>query len=101
MYRRNHIKRKALRYVKTLKYQAPERRALEIKRMKEEVQEAIACGKRIIYTDEAMFTTATMLDKAYACRNQNVYIEDKLASSPALAVVAGVSQERGLEAHYI
>ena len=48
-----------------------------------------------------MFTTATMLDRAYACKNQNVYIEDKLASSPALAVVAGVSQERGLEAHYI
>ena len=48
MYRRNHIKRKALRYVKTLKYQGPERRALEIKRMKEEVMEAIECGKRII-----------------------------------------------------
>ena len=26
-------------------------------------------------------------------------LEEKLASSPALAVLAGVSQEKGLEAH--
>ena len=69
--------------------------------MKEEVMHAVASGKRIIYTDEAMFTTTTMLSKAYAGKNRNVHIEDKLASSPALAVVAGVSQERGLESHYI
>ena len=85
--------------MKTLKYQPPEMRALEITRMKQEVREAIANGKRIIYTDEAMFTTATMLDRSYAGRHQNVTLEDKLASSPALAVLAGVSQEKGLEAH--
>ena len=61
---------------------------------------AVATGKRIIYTDEEMFTTATMLSKAYAGKNQNVHIEDKLASSPALAVVAGVSQERTRGALY-
>ena len=38
-------------------------RALEIIRMKQEVREAIANGKLIIYTDEAMFTTATILDR--------------------------------------
>jgi hypothetical protein len=91
VYRRHNITRKALRYVKTLKYQPPEMRALEIIRMKQEVRDAIAHGKRIIYTDEAMFTTATMLDRSYAGRHQNVTIEDKLASSPALAVLAGVS----------
>ena len=91
VYRRHNITRKALRYLKTLKYQPPEMRALEIIRMKQEVRDAIAHGKRIIYTDEAMFTTATMLDRSYAGRHQNVTIEDKLASSPALAVLAGVS----------
>ena len=37
----------------------------------------------------------------YAPRAQNVTIEEKLTSSPALAVVAGVSDVGGLEAFYI
>ena len=48
VYRRHNITRKALRYVKTLKYQPPEMRALEITRTKQEVREAIACGKRTL-----------------------------------------------------
>ena len=65
------------------------------------VRQAISQGKRIIFSDEAVFTTATLLDRAYASKKHNVTIEEKLASSPAVAVVAGVSADFGLEGYYI
>jgi hypothetical protein len=37
----------------------------------------------------------------YAARGENVVIEEKLTSSPAYAVVAGVSAEGGLEGFYM
>jgi hypothetical protein len=58
-------------------------------------------GKRIIFTDEAMFTTATLPKEAYAAKGENVCLNERLASSPAVAVVAGVSAERGLEGFFI
>ena len=48
-----------------------------------------------------MFTTATLPDRAYAAKKDNVTMEGKLCSFPAVTVVAGVSAERGLEAHYL
>ena len=101
LYRMNGIRRKALRYVKTLKYQDPDRRQLDIHRMKTEIWQARAQGRRIIYADEAMFTRATLPSLGLAAKHHNVALEDKLTSNPALAVVAGVSAEVGLEAHHI
>ena len=51
--------------------------------------------------DEAVFTTATLPDRAYAAKKESVSLEEKLVSSPAVAVVAGVSVEIGLEAYYL
>ena len=48
-----------------------------------------------------MFTTSTITDRAYASKRDNVTLEEKLLSSPAIAVVAGVSAERGLEAFFL
>ena len=101
MYKQNSIKRKALRFVKTMRYQEPEERKLLIEAMMASVKQAISRGKRIIFSDEAVFTTATLLDRAYASKKHNVSIKEKLASSPAVAVVAGVSAEVGLEGYYI
>ena len=69
--------------------------------MFQQVRNAIGSGKRIIFTDEAMFTTATLPDRAYAAKGHNITLEEKLTSSPAVAVVAGVSAEYGLEAFFI
>jgi transposase len=100
-YKKSGIKRKALRFVKTMRYQEPEQRKLLIEAMIDSVKQATSQGKRIIFSDEAVFTTATLLDKAYAPKKHNVNIEEKLASSPAVAVVAGVSAEIGLEGYFI
>ena len=58
-------------------------------------------GKRIIFSDEAVFTTATLCNRAYSAKKHNVQIEEKLTSSPAEAVVAGVSVDGGLEGHFM
>ena len=100
-YKKSGIKRKALRFVKTMRYQEPEQRKLLIEAMIDSVKQATRQGKRIIFSDEAVFTTATLLDRAYAPKKHNVNIEEKLASSPAVAVVAGVSAEIGLEGYFI
>lgn len=47
-----------------------------------------------------MFTTATLPKEAYAAKGE-VCLNEKLASFPAVAVVAGVSAERGLEGFFI
>ena len=69
--------------------------------MKTEIWQAREQGRRIIYADEAMFTTATLPSLRFAAKHHNVALEDKLTSNPALAVVAGVSAGVGLEAHHI
>jgi len=101
LYKKTGIKRKALRFVKTMRYQDPEERKMLLTAMIDQVRQAVSSGKRIIFSDEAVFTTATLPDRAYAAKKHSVHIEEKLASSPAVAVVAGVSVEIGLEAYHI
>ena len=84
-----------------MRYQEPDQRKIVIEVMIEQVRQAISSGKRVIFSNEAVFTTATLPDRAYAAKKHSVHIEEKLASSPAVAVVAGVSVEIGLEAYYI
>lgn len=101
LYKRSGIKRKALRFVKCMRYQEPEERRLLLEAMIDQVRKAVSLGKRVIFSDEAVFTTATLPDRAYSAKKHNVQIEEKLASSPAVAVVAGVSVEGGLEGYHI
>ena len=101
LYKKTGIKRKALRFVKTMRYQDPEERKMLLAAMIDQVRQAISSGKRIIFSDEAVFTTATLPNRAYSAKKHNVHIEEKLTSSPAVAVVAGVSVEGGLEGYHI
>ena len=101
LYKKTGIKRKALRFVKTMRYQDPEERKMLLTAMIDQVRQAVSSGKRIIFSDEAVFTTATLPNRAYSAKKHNVHIEEKLTSSPAVAVVAGVSVEGGLEGYHI
>ena len=65
--------------------------------MRSEVMEALQSNKKIIFVDEAMFTYSTNAMLAYAPLRQNICIDEKLSSAPAIAMVAGVSVEAGLE----
>jgi hypothetical protein len=69
--------------------------------MKSQVKDSMLKGQKIIYVDEAMFTTATRLTHAYSAVKSNVCVAEVSSSVQALAVVAGISAERGLEAFNI
>ena len=101
VYKSHGISRKDFRFVKTLKIKDPGGRPQAVHDLKRRVRLAREAGRRLIFSDEAVFTTATLASKGYAHKGENVPIEEKLTSSPALAVVAGVSDVGGLEAFYI
>jgi hypothetical protein len=65
------------------------------------MRESVSKGYKVIYVDEAMFTTATRLTHAYSAQKSNVNIAEVASTVQALAVVAGISSERGLETFYI
>ena len=69
--------------------------------MQSEVKQALDLGKKIIFADETMFTTATVLSHAYSHKKSNIEIDQALMNNEALAVVAGVSAEAGLESYMI
>ncbi len=61
-----------------------------------EVLEVVNKGRRLIFVDEAMFTTASRLTHAYSAKNTNISVNEVALNTEALAVVAGVSTESGL-----
>ena len=55
----------------------------------------------MIYIDEAVFTFNTFLTKAWACSYQNISIPEAKINVRAHALVAGISEENGLESYHI
>ena len=49
--------------------------------LRSEISKAKAEGKIIIFTDECMFTTATMMKLAYSGLRTNVSIDERLRNS--------------------
>ena len=74
---------------------------LLLEAMIDQVRQAVSSGKRVIFSDEAVFTTATLCNRAYSAKKHYLQIEEKHTSSPAVAVVAGVSVDGGLEGYYM
>ena len=59
--------------------------------MQSEVKEALGQGRKLIYVDEAMFTTAQRLTMAYASKYNNIVADEFVRNTKAVAVVAGIS----------
>ncbi len=69
--------------------------------MKSQMMEATGQGRKIIYVDEAMFTTASRVTHAYSAKGTNICVAEVASSVQALAVVAGISVDKGLETFHI
>ena len=54
-------------------------------------------GYRIVYIDETMFTRKTVPQMAWARKNENVRIDQEKLQEPTLALLAGISKEKGVE----
>lgn len=78
VYRQHNIKRKCLKYVKTLRYQNADKLAAHTHETLMKVQKARDAGRRVIFTDEAMFTSSSLGDRAYAPPRDNITLSEKL-----------------------
>ena len=54
-------------------------------------------GYRIIYIDETMFTRSTLPDAEWARPKENMTVDVALKNEPTLALLAGISKDKGLE----
>lgn len=57
----------------------------------------MAWGGRIVFTDEAYFTTETMAKKAWANVGENLTVKAKDVKVPVWRLVAAISMEFGVE----
>lgn len=69
--------------------------------MRSEIKLAASSACLIIFADESMFTTSSRITHSYSSRRSNIRVSEALQSNAALAVVAGVSSENGLEGYLI
>ena len=65
--------------------------------LKLKVADARRKGKRLIFVDECLFSSKALLKLAYSNRRCNIELNQRLIASKPIALVAGVSSERGLE----
>jgi hypothetical protein len=69
--------------------------------LKSEIMKCQEDGRTIIYLDECMFTTATMVRGAYSHFKHNIEVKESVRNAEAMAVVGGVSEESGFEGFVI
>ena len=97
VYRLHRIKKKKLRWYKVAPNLDEDQRRRELGTMKRALTIAKREGYRIIYLDETMFTRKTVADTEWALPGQNMTVDLKLLDEPTLALLSGVSKERGQE----
>ena len=54
-------------------------------------------GYKIIYIDETMFTRSTVPRTEYCLPNRNVTVDKSWINEPTMAVLSGISREKGQE----
>ena len=84
-------------WTKSGKNQSLEQVVKETKRMKRELAKAKQDGYRVIYIDETCFTRKTVPKAEYCLRKQNMTADQAMLNEPTLALLAGISKEKGLE----
>lgn len=52
-------------------------------------------GYRIIYIDETMFTRSSVPKHEYCLPSENMSIDKSLTNEPTMALLSGVSKEKG------
>ena len=64
-------------------------------------REATQNGVRIIHADEAVFTFNTFMKKSWSSAYNSVKVTDQKITVKTMAVIAGISEESGLETYLI
>jgi len=74
-----------------------EEQAKEKARLRREFSRVRKEGYRIIYIDETMFTRKTLRNEEWCLPKDNISLPSSRLDEPALAMLAGVSKEKGKE----
>ena len=65
--------------------------------MKQLMTKARNAGYRFVYIDETMFTRKTVPLMEWTCKHENMTVDQALLNEPTLALLCGISKEKGLE----
>ena len=97
VYRLHGVKKRRI----TWKKKANNRTEAEYKREKKkllwQLEKARRDGYRVIYLDEAMFTKSALPKTEYCLPKQNVNVDKSQTNEPAMALLSGISKEKGQE----
>jgi hypothetical protein len=63
------------------------------------LQKAIALGKRIVFVDECIFTTKTIFNRSFSFTKKKLAFPKSNKRNPAICLIAGISEENGLEGY--
>ena len=97
IYYKHKIKKKRLRWYKERPNQDEAVVQQQLAKMKRELQKAKKDKYRIIYLDETCFTRKTVANSEWALPGNNVAINTKILDEPTLALLSGISLEKGQE----
>ena len=97
IYNRHRIKKKKLRWYKEAANKEESVIQQDLTKMKRALSKAKRDKYRIIYLDETCFTRKTVAGNEWALPGQNLAIEEKKLNEPTLALLSGISKERGQE----
>ena len=67
----------------------------------QEFVEAAANNIKVIHVDEAVFTFSTFRNKSWSSAYSNIGVIDKKVTIKAHAIIAGISEDKGLESYLI
>ena len=97
VYRKNGIKKKKLCWYKQAKGMTPAKKRQLLAVVKRGLTRAKNDGYRVIYIDETMFTRKTLPQAEWSLPKENMRVDMTKLDEPTLALLAGISKEKGLE----
>ena len=97
IYKQHGIKKKVIKHTKLRTPRQETRMKQQVTVIAVELQELIDQRYTIIYLDEVMFTTRTVLSREYSNKNQNIQIDYKDINTDTTAVIAAISFETGVD----
>ena len=97
LYRRHRIRKKKIRITKINDENRERRIMRELEYMATQLREMVARGFRIVYLDETMVTTKTIPTHEWSCARQPMLVDQRHYGRAAIAVLAGISMEKGVD----
>ena len=101
VYKMHGVKKRTITWKKKANVRTEEEYKREKKKLLRQLKKARKDGYRIIYLDEAMFTKSALPKTEYCLPKQNLNIDKSQTNEPAMALLSGISKEKGQELYML